>query len=137
MKNLYRGFLIAEILVIFAVSVIFKLVPDKLVAGAVAGTIFVLIGIWIVTSGFRNSFVRKSPTFVLGCVHLFVVALPMMITRLMNYAAKFEDVRILGMPGPMFHHLSTVVYFLMMIATAFDWWRAWRLDKAAATNTSS
>jgi hypothetical protein len=132
MKNLFRNFLIAEFLVILIVSVVFKLITERLIAATVAGSIFVILGAWIVGSALRYRSIRKTPTFVLGCAHLFVIALPLLIIRLMNYSSAFENIKIWGLPGPVFHQLSTAVYFVMMIATAFDWWRLRRQQLPSA-----
>lgn len=121
----FQKTLIFELTVIAAVATIFRLITERLIAGALAGTLFVALGLWIVISGVRSKTLRRSATFIMGCVHLFAIALPMVITRFMNAALAFADVRILGLPGPVFHQLSTGVYALMIVATVGDaiFWR--------------
>lgn len=124
MKHVFRTFFILEIVVILLVITTFKLVPTRIMAGAIAGSFFVVLGAWIFFSGLRDRQVLKSASFVMGTIHLFVVALPMMITRFLNASSAFTDIQILGLPGPLFHRLSTAVYFALMMATIFDWIRA-------------
>ncbi|MES2964926.1 MAG: hypothetical protein V4760_13630 [Bdellovibrionota bacterium] len=126
MSKKFRNYFIGELIVIGAVVLVFKLVSERLVAGAVAGTFFVALGIWIASSGWSDRGFRRTPTFIVALVHLFASALPLMITRFMNSASVFDDVRVLGLPGPVFHRVSTAVYLLLMAATVFDWVRSAR-----------
>lgn len=123
MSKKFRNYFIGELVVIFAVVAVFKIVSERLQAGAVAGTLFVALGVWIVSAGVRDRGFRKTPTFIMALVHLFGSALPLMITRFMNSAAVFDDIRVLGMPGPVFHQVSTGIYLLLMASTVFDWVR--------------
>ncbi len=131
MTRIFRNYLLGEILVIIAVPSIFRGIESRLIAGAVAGTIFVALGVWIVMRGLRDSSFRWTPTFIMGAIHLFGSALPLMITRLMNAAAGFEDVLVLGLPGPVFHQVSTGIFSLLMIATGVDCIRSYLRDRRA------
>lgn len=123
MSRWFRNLLIIELAVIAAVTVIFKIIPTRLYAGAMAGTLFVALGVWIVISGVRDRQVRRSASFALGAIHLFVISLPMMLIRFLNASSAFADVRIFGLAGPAFHQLSSVVYLLLIVATLVDWYR--------------
>lgn len=123
MSRWFRNLLILEFAVIGVVAAIFKIVTARLYAGAMAGTLFVALGVWIVFWGLRIQAVRRSASFVVGAIHLFLVALPMMIVRFLNVSAEFADVKIFGLSGPAFHRLSSVVYLLLIAATLFDWYR--------------
>ena len=131
MSRLFLLFLLAEIATIAIVVLIFRMIPDRLVGGAVAGSVFVLLGSWIVGTGLLIRPVRRSFTFYLGGLHLFFVALPMMITRFLNWAQAFSEIRVLGLPGPVFHRLSTFVYLAMIIGTTIDFWRMRRNEKGS------
>jgi hypothetical protein len=65
-------------------------------------------------------------------VHVFGVSFPMLITRALNADRAFESVFILGMPGPVFHQLSSTVFSILMLATLIDLWRVWQGDLKAA-----
>ncbi|HVK60275.1 MAG TPA: hypothetical protein VM432_01945, partial [Bdellovibrionales bacterium] len=77
-----------------------------------------------------SSWLRKSPTFYASLAHLFLTSLPLTITRFANYSLDFGDVRILGLPGPVFHGLSSAVYLVLILSTIFDLVRSYRLAKA-------
>jgi len=126
MKKFYAWLLFVELLVVAAAPVIFTTIQSRLIAGMMAGAIFVALGIFIVMIGVQNRAFRKTPTFWMGALHLFGSALPLLITRLMNFSAGFEDVRVFGLPGPVFHQVSTGIFALLMLATVFDLVRAWR-----------
>ena len=117
MKKKLFGFFGAEVITVLAVMITFKLIENRVHAGLIAGTFFISLGLLIVGNGFKHSQLRKTVTFYLGCIHLFGVALPMVGTRLLNLSADFSDVRIWGLPGPIFHKVSTWIFMVMMIAT--------------------
>lgn len=131
MGKTYRNLFLFEVAVIVAVVFVFRTIQERIVAGAVAGTLFVLLGLVIVGWGLKVPTARRTPTFIAGLVHLFGSALPLMVTRFLNSAAVFEDVRVLGMPGPVFHQVSSYVYLGLMIATVFDWVRSRKAASAA------
>jgi hypothetical protein len=71
--------------------------------------------------GFFKPYFRKTFVFWLGLIHLFVLSLPMMITRLLTVGAEFSDVKIFGIiPGPAFHHLSEGFYLVLVVGTVVD-----------------
>lgn len=120
----YFGFLlVVEILVIGIVTAIFMSVPDRMTAGAIAGTVFVLLGFYIVRGGWKER-EKRTASYYAGCLHLFVGSLPLMITRFLNSAAGFEQVNVLGLPGPIFHRVSTTIYTILLVATVWDFLRA-------------
>jgi hypothetical protein len=120
MNRIFLRFLVAEVIVLSAAITSFSVISQKMVAGFIAGMFFVSLGVWIVAVGFRNKPFRRSGTFIVGCLYFFAVALPLMITRFMNTALSFEEVRILGLPGPVFHQISTAIYLGLMLATVWD-----------------
>ncbi len=123
MKSIFAKFFSGELVAIVVAITSFTMIPERILAGVIAGSVFSALGLWIVASGFWGQWhreVRTSWTFWLGSVHLFGVALPMMITRLLNHSLEFKDVLIWGLPGPVFHRLSTVIYSLLLLATAVD-----------------
>lgn len=120
MSRIYIKFLVLELVVIAAVITIFKLIETRVYAGATAGTVFVALGLFILITGLRNRDFRRSFTFYAGGLHLFVSALPLMITRLINFQRPFDDVHVLGLPGPVFHRVSTSIYMILLIATVLD-----------------
>jgi hypothetical protein len=126
MTKFYGWLLVVELCVVAAAPVIFTTVENRLIAGIMAGTLFVGLGVFIVMVGVQNKPFRRVPTFWAGCLHLFGSALPLLITRMVNFSHGFENVLVLGLPGPVFHRISTGVFAILLIATAFDLIRAWR-----------
>ena len=120
MKKKLGVFLGLEILVIGLVILIFRTIERRLIAGLVAGSIFIILGLIVLSPGFKSAAFRRTPTFVMAWVHLLFSALPLFISRLCNWNADFKDVRVMGLNGPHFHTVSTGIYFLLMAATAFD-----------------
>lgn len=132
MSRIFLRSLLAEVVVIFMVIAVFRLIESRLIAGAVAGTVFIALGVFVLTPGLRNREYRRSKTFVAGCLHLFLSALPLFVTRLLNAATDFQNVSVLGMPGPIFHRVSTGIYVLLLIATILDWIQSRKKDRVAA-----
>lgn len=131
MKKKLFGFFGAEIVTVLAVMMTFKLIESRVHAGLIAGTFFISLGLLIVGNGFKYSSLRKTATFYLGCIHLFGVALPMVGTRLLNLSADFSDVRIWGLPGPIFHKVSTWIFMAMMLTTLAEALLSLRNKKAS------
>jgi hypothetical protein len=124
-------FLGLEVAVLCVVISSFKLIAEKFVAGMIGGVLFVSLGLFVCLQCIRSKRLKVSATMVMGLIHLFVTSLPMFLTRLLNSSGDFSEVKILGIPGPAFHGVSSSVYLLFMIATVFDLIRIWRADRSA------
>ncbi len=112
------GFEIAAMIVAY---LSFQMIPDRGLASIVAGSMFVALGVTIVTLGMRDRAFRKTFTFWLGLIHLFVISLPMMGTRIATFGADFHSILILGIiPGPTFHRMSEMFYIVLVIGTVID-----------------
>jgi hypothetical protein len=122
----------AELVVVFAVGAIFRIVEPRLTAAFIAGSLFVVLGIAIVAYGFLERRFLKTPTFAIGVVHLCGIALPLLITRVIHSDLGFADVNVWGLSGPVFHKLSTWVYLGLMVATIFDLYRVRKNKKASS-----
>jgi|GEM_PF-1531490 len=126
-------FLGLQLLAIVVAGLSFSLIDNRLIAGAVAGSYFITSGLYMVL---RTS--RYSGKWTLLCwypllVHVFVISIPMVVTRFLNSERTFEEVRILGLEGPVFHRLSTTVFSLLILGTLIDIARLWRAKNQAAT----
>jgi hypothetical protein len=117
-KLLYR--LVAEIVVIVVVIGLFQIIPNRLIAGVIAGSIFIGLGFYVVYPGIRDSVFRRTLSFWAAWAHLLLSAFPLFLTRLFHAGSSFEDVRVMGLPGPVFHKVSTTIYMIMLIATLAD-----------------
>ncbi len=126
-KKCFRFYFIVEVLLMIAVTIIFRVITDRQVAGLVAGTLFVLLGAALLVTGLRRAEFRRTPTFVMGLLHLFFTSVPMIAMRAWHFGEEFSELRVWGLPGPVFHHVSELVYLLLMIATAYDWYKSRRM----------
>lgn len=111
---------ISEIFVVIAVGLLFRTLDSRLAAAFIAGSLFVFLGFAIVRLGLKESIFRRRPTFLIGCIHLFAIALPLLLTRALTTHLEFSEVMVLGLPGPTFHKISTWVYMALLVATLFD-----------------
>lgn len=123
MSRIFAKCLVMEITVVVLVTITFRAIENRLVAGAIAGGMFIALGVFIVGFAVKWRAFLRTATFWLGCMHLFLVALPMVVIRLLNAEGQFSQDRIWGLSGPLFHRVSTGLYLTLMISTAFDWWR--------------
>ena len=113
-------FLILEFLAIAVAGGSFALISSRLVAGLVAGLYFILSSAWMLGRIVKWPTPWRALTLYPLCVHLFVISLPMVVTRLVHADADFADVRIWGLAGPVFHRLSTSVFSGLIMATVVD-----------------
>lgn len=129
MNQVFKRIFALELFAIAWAGASFSLISVKIWAGISAGTVFIALGALILIEGMRNKELRYRPTFLMGLMHLFFVSLPMLGIRLWNYSMGFEQIQIWGLAGPVFHRLSTGVYFILVLATLFDWVRLRELQK--------
>jgi hypothetical protein len=120
MKNWFLRLFVLEMAVAISVVFVFRLIESRQAAGLVAGSLFIAVGISVLIAGLTDGEFRKSMTFVLGCVHLFVAALPMVIFRLLNWGEEFASIQVWGLPGPVFHGISQVIYVGMIVSTVIE-----------------
>jgi hypothetical protein len=117
-------FLGLELFAILWAGVAFALLPSKLLAGALAGGYFVLSGFYMLARVQRWPRKWQSCTWYFLLGHVFAISLPMLISRFVQRDIGFGDVRIWGLPGPVFHNVSTIVFSGLILATVVDWARA-------------
>lgn len=126
-----KGFLVLQILAIVIAGVSFAVIESRLLAGAVAGGYFVLSGLFMVSRAVRWTDKWHSFAWYPLLIHVFVISIPMIVSRFAQYGLGFEEVRILGLPGPVFHRLSSSVFMVLLGGTVIDWLRIWRTRKPA------
>ena len=124
MNNFYLKSLIAEIVTIILVTLTFINISNHLIAGRIAGTFFLLLGLFVCSKGFTTKEYRKTYSFIVGCLHL-LLSLIMIITRILHPKGSFADVNILGfIPGPVYHQISSAIYGMLIVATCLDWYQS-------------
>ncbi len=125
-------FLGLQLLAIAVAGLSFSLIESRLVAGAVAGSYFVTSGLYMVLRTSRYAGKWRLLYWYPLLVHVFVISIPMVVTRLLNSERVFEEVKILGLEGPVFHKLSTTVFSILIVSTLIDLARSYRNHKSAA-----
>lgn len=125
-------FLILELLAIAVAGLSFALIESRLVAGFTAGAYFLGFGLFVLWKIARSGKMWRTLMTYPLLVHVFGISFPMLITRALTADRAFESVFILGLPGPVFHRLSTTVFSILILATLTDLWRAKQGDRKAA-----
>ncbi|MBV9531616.1 MAG: hypothetical protein JO283_11255 [Bradyrhizobium sp.] len=111
------------------------MLESKLLAGALAGGYFVISGLamLVMTNAWPDKW--KSVTWYALFVHVFAVSIPMLASRFAHMTETFDEVRIFGIAGPVFHQISSGTFGLLIAGTVIDLLRSWRAAKGA-THTS-
>lgn len=125
-----RTFLILQVIAIAIAGLSFNLIESRLLAGAIAGFYFVTSGLFMILRAWRWGDKWKSAVWYPLLAHVFVISIPMVVSRFLQAGMGFEDVQILGLPGPVFHRLSSSVFMLLILATVIDLFRVWRTHRA-------
>lgn len=123
-------FLVLELVAVAWAALVFQIFESRLVAGLAAGTYFVGSGAYILWRLWHWPNRLRSFTLYPALVHVFVISIPMMVVRFAQTQAAFEDILIWGLPGPVFHRLSTTVFLVLIIATATDLGRSWKISRS-------
>lgn len=127
-------FLGLELFAIFWAGLVFSTLDNKVLAGALAGSYFVISGLWMLYRAMRWPRHWSSLVIYALMMHVFGISLPMLISRFIQRDRSFADVRIAGLSGPEFHNLSSLVFSVLIVATIADWARAkWAARKAQPT----
>ncbi len=118
--NQFSKYLIAEIITIILVTLSFIFISPPLIAGRIAGSFFIAMGLYICLNAIQNSKLLRSASFSVACVHL-LLSFMMVYTRFTHPQGSFAEVNILGMPGPIYHKVATSVYIVLIASTVFDY----------------
>lgn len=127
-------FLGLEAFAVLWAGLVFSQIHNRLIAGALAGAYFLGMGFYMLIKMQPWEGKGKSLTWYVLFVHIFLISIPMLISRFAQAALGFEDVRILGIPGPIFHKISSGVFMLLVAATLTDLIRSHRAANAAPGN---
>jgi hypothetical protein len=112
-----------ELFAIFWAGLVFSLVHNHFVAGLLAGSYFIVSAALMLRWAWRWPDKWRSLTLYPLALHLFGVALPMVIMRLIHADVEFSEITIWGLSGPEFHALSGKIFAVLIVATLIDWVR--------------
>lgn len=113
-------FLALQVFAIIWAMLVFNVFESRLLAGALAGSYFVLSGLLMTALAMKWSDKWRSLCWYPLVTHVFLISIPMVIARFWQWSQGFEQVQIWGLPGPLFHRLSSIVFALLLIATFAD-----------------
>ena len=122
-RNRFLAYLLIQFVVIVAVMVIFRVIPDRQIAATVAGFLFVTMPVGLMFWEYKQSEVQETIWFVTMLQFWTIFALPILGLRLFNWGVPFENLSFLGLPGPALHYWSSKSYMVMMAVTAIRWWK--------------
>ena len=119
-----------EIFVIWIaiVTMLFKFIPSKQVAGVIAGFGFVLWPTVFLVFELRQTLKDKIYITILT-VFLIANALPIFLLRIFNWGADFSELSLFGIPAARFHGASNVMYLMMMLMSAWLYFKNKRIEK--------
>jgi hypothetical protein len=101
-------------------GLVFSMIESRYTAALVAGGGFVIVGLYLIALVWGHQRPFSWWTFYTSHLHLLVVSLPMIGVRVMNPGVAFENLTVLGLPGPDFHQYSTFFYQFMLLGVVAD-----------------
>ncbi len=114
----YILFLVLQILVIFIVTLFFNLIDSRQVASVWAGFTFLFSAMLYFYSELKTPGLKyKNPLLITSGIFILLIAIPMLVTRIINWGADFSSLYVLGLPGPVFHKVSNYFYIAMMVSS--------------------
>lgn len=113
---------------IVVVTLLFKLIPSKQIAGAIAGFGFVLWPTLFFIFELKQSLKDKIYMTVLA-IFLLTNALPIFLLRVFNWGTDFSELNLLGIPAIRFHGISNVMYLVMMGMSAWLFFKNKKIEK--------
>lgn len=119
-KLTYMQMIIMQIVVIFAVMAIFRIIPDRKIASIFTTFLFISLSALLCYAEFIKPKKWLNPLFLIAGIFLFFIAIPLAITRFLNWEIEFSQLKIFGIEGPLFHSISNSVFIAMVIATAWN-----------------
>ena len=113
---------------IVVVTLLFKFIPSKQIAGAIAGFGFVLWPTLFFILELKQPLRDKIYMTILA-VFLLANALPIFLLRIFNWGTEFSELSLLGIPANRFHGVSNVLYLVMMLTSAWLYFKNKKIEK--------
>lgn len=127
-RNRFSIYLTFQAVVIAAVMVIFRTIPDRKIAATLAGFLFVGLPLALMIYENKKAGWTHKLWFAAALQFWLLFALPILGLRLFNWDIDFNQLSLLGIPGPFLHEWSSKSYMLWMVATLVTSWRAARSE---------
>ena len=119
-KNRYRIYLFAHIMVVLLVTIIFQTIPERKIAALFAGGLFLLSPLLVLYFEFKSKVLLKRMSTYGALVFLAISAIPILYLRLANWSEEFGTLTLFGFSGVQLHQLSNKVFILMLVCFLVD-----------------
>jgi hypothetical protein len=119
-RNRFRVYLLIHVLLIFAVTLCFRLIADRKLAALVAGSLFLITPTYVAVREARLGKPWLRPSFWGALIFLLVSALPIFCLRIFNWQESFENLSLFGFSGPQLHQMSNSIFLLMLMTFFAD-----------------
>lgn len=96
---------------------VFSIISNKRVAGLIGGAYFLGFSLVILFRILRWPKWWQSWTLYPLLLFLFGCTIPMLGQRLLHFSQAFDEIRIWGIPGPEFHHISASTLGLLILVS--------------------
>ena len=121
-KISYKIQVIALVVWILMVIGIFRLVPDKQLAGFIAGLGFLILPIVFLVTEFKGSKNNLHTASLL--IFLVCTALPIFLVRITTWGEDFSTTDFFGVPSVFLHKLANFLYVGMLASAIYHWRRS-------------
>ncbi len=112
-------FLIIDVVIIAVVISLFLNI-DRKVAGLIGGSLFLLQGLYILTSVYKWPYRQRYFTFYGSIAHIFLATLPLIFLRLSFWSTPFDLIEFGFITGPGFHNFSEKLYVVLIGCHVLD-----------------
>jgi len=119
-KNRYRIYLFAHIMVVLLVTIFFQTIPERKIAALFAGGLFLLSPLLVLYFEFKSKVLLKRMSTYGALVFLVISAIPILYLRLANWSEEFGTLTLFGFSGVQLHQLSNKVFILMLVCFLVD-----------------
>lgn len=127
-------FLTLEVLSVVWAAACFTLIPAKVVAGALAGGFFLLSGLFMLARIVRWKKWWEAWVLYPLLIYLFGCTIPMLWVRFSSPRTDFAELKIFGLSGPEFHHVSSSVLGLLTLVTLAETMAAFLARRTRVSN---
>ena len=117
-NNLYFKLLFLEIILILIVGLLFYSLSSTKLAGQIAGSLFVFIGLFIFTILITQKRFQTLTSYM--CLTHLCISIIILAYRYFNPGISFAEISYWGITGGHLHKLGTFIYFLLMLSTLFE-----------------
>lgn len=111
------------------VLLLFKVFESRETAGLVAGALFLATGGFVTVAEYLWGRRMGSVALWAALVFLVCAAIPIMGLRLAHPGAEFSELSLLGVAGPVFHKISSWLFFAMLAGVVVEGLRDFRSGK--------